>query len=151
MIPRRRSLPYVVPIALVAIAITIFTWTGFRRRNAALPRKAATRQEVVSWIRKNAIPLKTVQAENGFEDMRPLRSAIGSARLVALGEATHGTKEFFQFKHRMFEFLVEEMGFTVFGIEANWPESLAINDYVVNGTGDPAAALAGLHFWTWKH
>ncbi len=150
MIPRRSSLPYFVAIALVAIAITIFTWTGFRRRNTALPRKAATRQQVASWIRKNAIPLRTVQAESGFEDMRPLRSTIGSARLVALGEATHGTKEFFQLKHRMFEFLVEEMGFTVFGIEANWPESLAINDYVVDGTGDPADALAGLHFWTWN-
>jgi erythromycin esterase len=50
----------------------------------------------------------------------------------------------------MLEFLVERMGFTVFGIEANWPESLAINDYVLNGNGDPAEALAGLYFWTWN-
>lgn len=67
-----------------------------------------------------------------------------------MGEATHGTREFFQMKHRMLEFLVEKMGFTVFGIEANWPESLAVNDYVLNGKGDPAVALAGLYFWTWN-
>ena len=67
-----------------------------------------------------------------------------------MGEATHGTHEFFQLKHRMLEFLVERMGFTVFGIEANWPESLAVNDYVLNGNGDPAKALAGFYFWTWN-
>jgi erythromycin esterase len=67
-----------------------------------------------------------------------------------MGEATHGTHEFFQLKHRMLEFLVERMGFTVFGIEANWPESLAVNDYVLNGNGDAAEALAGLYFWTWN-
>ena len=52
-----------------------------------------------------------------------------------MGEATHGTREFFKTKHRMLEFLVEKMGFTVFAIEANWPESLAVNDYVLNGNG----------------
>ena len=50
----------------------------------------------------------------------------------------------------MLEFLTEKMGFTVFAIEANWPESLAVNDYVLNGKGDPAAALAGMYFWTWN-
>lgn len=79
-----------------------------------------------------------------------MKTVIGSARIVALGEATHGTREFFQLKHRLFEFLVMEMGFTTFAIEANWPESLAINDYVLHGQGDPAKALAGLHFWTWN-
>jgi hypothetical protein len=67
-----------------------------------------------------------------------------------MGEATHGSREFFQMKHRMLEFLAEKMGFTVFAIEANWPESLAVNDFVLNGEGDPAVALAGMYFWTWN-
>jgi erythromycin esterase len=82
--------------------------------------------------------------------MSQLGSVVGNARIVAMGEATHGTREFFQMKHRMLEFLVEKMGFTLFAIEANWPESLAVNDYVLNGKGDPAAALAGIYFWTWN-
>src|SRR5437016_9672435 len=49
----------------------------------------------------------------------------------------------------MLEFLVEKLGFTVFAIEGNWPESLAVNDYVLGGQGDPAEALAGMYFWTW--
>ena len=105
--------------------------------------------EVTAWIRANAIPLMTCEAGHGFKDMEPLKKVVGDAHVVALGEATHGTREFFQFKHRMLEFLVSEMGFTVFGIEASYPESLAVNDYVLHGTGDPAKALAGMYFWTW--
>lgn len=106
--------------------------------------------EVVDWIRANAIKITTPEAGHGFSDMEPLKKVVGDARIVALGEATHGTREFFQFKHRMLEFLVSEMGFTVFAIEANFPESLAVNDYVLNGKGDPAKALSGMYFWTWN-
>ena len=75
---------------------------------------------------------------------------IGTARVVALGEATHGTREFFKLKHRMLEFLVAQMGFTAFGIEATLPESFDVDDWVLTGAGDPERALAGLYFWTWN-
>ena len=69
---------------------------------------------LLSWLRQHAIPLKTVEAGCGFDDLQPLKPVIGSARIVALGEATHGTREFFQLKHRLLEFLVTEMDFTTF-------------------------------------
>ena len=56
---------------------------------------------VEQWIKGNAIRLSTVQAGNGFADMEPLATIVGNARIVALGEATHGTREFCQLKHRM--------------------------------------------------
>lgn len=107
-------------------------------------------KEVTAWFQSAGIPLDSTNPQSGLNGLLPLLSAIGDARIVAMGEATHGTREFFQLKHRMLEFLVEKMGFTIFGIEANWPESLAVNDYVLNGKGDPAQALAGLYFWTWN-
>ena len=110
------------------------------------PAPAAVRE----WLRRRAIPLKTAEAGNGFEDLEPLKAAVGEARIVALGEATHGTREFFQLKHRMFEFLVEEMGFRIFAIEANWTEALRVNDYLLRGEGDPSQTLAGLYFWVWN-
>lgn len=111
---------------------------------------ASTQGDAVkSWLASNAIPLRTVEAGHGFADMQPLKKVIGPARIVSLGEATHGTREFFQLKHRMLEFLVREMGFTVFAIEATMPEAFDINEYVLTGKGDPAKALAGLGFWTW--
>jgi erythromycin esterase len=71
-----------------------------------------------------------VEAGGGFADLQCLRRIIGDARIVSLGEATHGTREFFQLKHRLLEFLVTELDFAIFGIEANYPECLRINDYV---------------------
>jgi erythromycin esterase-like protein len=82
--------------------------------------------------------------------MKPLKKLIGKARIVSLGEATHGTREFFQLKHRMLEFLATEMGFTIFSIEANMPEAYRLNDYVLNGKGDPAELISGMYFWTWN-
>jgi len=106
-------------------------------------------QPPTEWIRANAIRLTTVESGHGFADMQPLKAVVGDARVVSLGEATHGTREFFQLKHRMLEFLASEMGFTIFSIEANMPEAYRLNDYVLNGTGDPAQLLKGLYFWTW--
>lgn len=112
-------------------------------------RDPAAADSARSWLATNAIQLETVEAGHGFDDLQPLRRVIGPARVVALGEATHGTREFFQLKHRMLEFLASEMGFTVFAIEATMPEAFDINDYVLTGQGDPKKALAGIYFWTW--
>ena len=106
-------------------------------------------KSVVEWIRSAAIPLATVEPRHGCKDLEALRPIIGDARIVSLGEATHGTREFFKLKHRMLEFCVAELGFTMFVIEASFPESLAVNAYVLNGVGNAADALAGMRFWTW--
>ena len=107
-------------------------------------------EEAIKWLDKNAPEIKTVQAENGLKDLMPLKNILKDKRIVALGEATHGTKEFFQMKHRMLEFLVKEMGFRFFAIEANLTEAYVVNEYVLYGKGDPQKALDGLYFWTWN-
>ena len=106
--------------------------------------------QIVEWLKSNCIPFATSKPGGGSEDLMPLKSIVGSARIAALGEATHGTKEFFEMKHRMLQFLVEEMGFNIFAIEAYWPESNLVNDYIQTGHGDPARLLAGLGLWTWN-
>jgi erythromycin esterase len=112
--------------------------------------KKDTLDAIKRWIRHNAIPLQTVKAGSGFKDLQPLKVLIGSAHLVALGEATHGSREFFELKHRIMEFLVNEMGFTVFGIEASMPEAFYINDYILTGKGNPEKALASFYNWVWN-
>src|ERR1035441_2510606 len=104
---------------------------------------------VTEWVRGNAIRLTTTEAGHGFQDMEPLKKVVGKARIVSLGEATHGSREFFQLKHRMLEFLATEMGFTIFSIEANMPEAYKLNDFVLKGEGDPATLIKGMYFWTW--
>lgn len=105
--------------------------------------------KVTKWISKKTAPLKTVQAEQGMEDLQFLKPILDGVRLVGLGEATHGTREFFQMKHRLLEFLVKEMGFTVFALEASYPACQNINDYILHGKGTKEEALASQGFWTW--
>ncbi|WP_050433862.1 erythromycin esterase family protein [Chondromyces crocatus] len=116
----------------------------------APPLDQAAPAEVVSWIQQQAMPLGGTEAGRGLADMAPIKAMVGNARVVSLGEATHGTREFFALKHRMLELLVTELGFTVFAIEGSSPASLAVNEYVLTGKGDPVKALQGLEFWTWN-
>src|SRR5258706_6709840 len=125
-----------LPVILLTLAIARNGWS-------------VDDQPVIEWMRANAVRLATPEAGHGFADMQPLKKIVGDARIVALGEATHGTREFFQLKHRMLEFLATEMGFAIFSIEANMPEAYRLNDYVLNGNGDPKQLLKGMYFWTW--
>lgn len=61
---------------------------------------------------------------------------IGNAKVVGLGEATHGSHEFFAMKERAFQHLVKERGFTTFALEMSWSAGLRIDEYVQGGPGD---------------
>lgn len=114
--------------------------------DARLPAPAAVRD----WLSASAIRVATADPAHDLDDLAGLERIVGKAHIVGLGEATHGTREFFQLKHRVVRYLVERMGFTVFAIEANLPECRAINDYVLRGVGDPREALNGIYFWVWN-
>lgn len=102
------------------------------------------------WLEFISIPFTTVDPRADCSELIPFLDMVGEARVVALGEATHGSSEFFSMKHLVTKCLVEEKGFNLFAIEANLPESALINDYVLEGSGDPAVLLSGLYFWTWN-
>lgn len=119
-------------------------------RTVIPPTDSATQNAVVAELKQRAAPLVTTEPGTNNEDLAPFGAAIGDARMVALGEAAHGTREFYRLKHRLFEYLVYEKGFTVFALEANWPESLAVDRYVKTGQGNARAALAGMYYWTWN-
>jgi erythromycin esterase len=117
---------------------------GVRFRMRLRPGPSTPGYKVVDWMRSHALPLVTTESGRGFEDLQTLRSVIGDAQVVGLGEATHGTLEFFRLKHRLLEFMVQEMGFSGLAIEAPLAEARIVDAYVVEGRGDPARALATL-------
>ena len=116
-----------------------------RRAELAEPAPAA----VNAWLQRTAAPLATVEARHGFDDLAPVGRAIGSARLVGLGEATHGTREFSQLKHRVLEYLVTRLGFSVFLMEAGLGEDVALDDYIVSGKGEARGALRSSVYRIW--
>jgi erythromycin esterase len=103
---------------------------------------------VLSWIQQQAVVLKTTDPQAPLTDVQPLQRIVGSASIVGLGEATHGSHEFFTMKQRLLEFLVEKMGFTMFAMEGSWSAGEQINTYVLTGQGDARYVLGQFHFWT---
>jgi len=134
-------------IILVALLGT-FSLNGFGQR--LISDSSEAEHKFSDWAGRNAIQLKTTVPGNDFSDMVPLGDIVGDARIVELGEATHGTSEFFEMKDRMVRYLASQKGFTIFSIEANMPEAYRLNDYVLNGVGDPTVLLKGMYFWTWN-
>lgn len=106
--------------------------------------------EATAWIEANSHAFEGSHLSLPHSDLGFLRGIVGDARVVSLGENTHGTRDFFEMKARILRFLVEEMGFTAFAIEATWPEARRLDHYVRTGEGDAAELLSGLYFWTWN-
>ncbi len=90
----------------------------------------------VRWAKAHAIPIAGLEAVRKNEDLKPLKSAIGNARVVALGENSHGTHEMLEFRNRLFEFLVQEMGFTAIALEIGFSESIPLDNFVSGGAGN---------------
>jgi erythromycin esterase len=111
----------------------------------------ALEQDAVAWIEQNAIVLDTVEFVDGHEDLLPLIPLFADARIVALGEGTHGTREFFTIRLRLMELLVDELGFEAFAFEFPYGEGREVNDYVRSGIGDPAEILARVYCPPWNH
>lgn len=80
-------------------------------------------KKLQSAIREHAFPLN----DKAFDS---IMDAIGDARLVLLGEATHGTSEFYKVRAALSKRLIQEKGFTIIAVEGDWPSAQAVNRYV---------------------
>lgn len=100
--------------AVASISIAGGCWSARREHRSTWKELEAP---ILEWIEARAIPLDTVQPAAPDDDLVPVGELVGDARLVALGEATHGTEEFFLLKHRLIAYLVEREGFRVLAIE----------------------------------
>jgi len=88
------------------------------------------------WASARAISLRTVEADGDMKDLLPLKSVVGGARVVAIGEPNHGTHEPLALRNRLIRFLVEQMGFTAVALETGFTESFALERFVAGGPGE---------------
>ena len=89
-------------------------------------------------------------------DYDPLLEMVGDARFVLLGEASHGTHEFYRERAEITKRLVVEKNFTAVAVEADWPDAYRVNRYVRGAGGDANAdeALSGFKrfpTWMWRN
>jgi erythromycin esterase-like protein len=91
-----------------------------------------------------------------IDDYDPLMKLIGDAPLVLIGEASHGTHEFYRERAQITKRLIKEKGFTAVAVEADWPDAYRVNRYVrgVSTDADAVAALSGFKrfpAWMWRN
>lgn len=100
---------------------------------------------MINTLEKEAIPYK----DNS--DLTPLIDAIGDSQFVLLGEASHGTSEFYTVRAELTKRLIKEKGFTVIAVEGDWPSCFTVNEYIKGYSGNsPFDALRNFNRWpTW--
>ena len=114
------------------------------------PGKSSRNATVAKLIRETAEPIDDIESCS----VDGLLERIGDARLVLLGEATHGTSEFYRMRARISKALIERRGFDFVAVEADWPDAARVDDYVL---GDrPRSKLAFTPFsrfptWMWRN
>ena len=74
-----------------------------------------------------------------------LEEIIGDARIVLIGESSHGTHEFYEARAEITKWLVEEKGFCAVAAEADWPDAYRVNRYV-RGLGRDGSADEGIEW-----
>lgn len=104
-------------------------WDEKRPRLLRSPPPAAAPSRLATLIRETAEPFEDMAAA----PLDAILDRIGDARLVLLGEATHGTSEFYRMRARITRELVAHRGFSFVAVEADWPDAARVDDYVLGG------------------
>ena len=133
--------------ALLSLALAAACSPG----EASQARSSQVTPAVRESLAQAALPIADAPA-----DYEPLLAAIGDARFVALGEATHGTHEFYRERARISERLIRERGFGAVVIEGDWPDTERVNRYVRGLGADRSAAEALGGYtrfprWMWRN
>jgi erythromycin esterase-like protein len=97
---------------------------NFSEQSKYSTRKMERAGFMLDKVKKYAVSFDTV------DDLEPLIEAIGDARYVLLGEASHGTSEFYTVRRELSKRLIAEKGFSVIAVEGDWPSCQSINRYI---------------------
>ena len=108
-------------------------------------------EKLVEGIRERALPLET------DAHLDPLLEKIGDARIVLLGEASHGTSEYYTWRDRISRRLIAEKGFSFIAVEGDWPDCYLVNRFAKGWGGAGQSAREVLHgyerwpTWMWAN
>src|SRR5690554_3987957 len=106
---------------------------------------------MIEELRRRSSPLQT------SDDLDPLLARMGERRVVMLGEASHGTSEFYTWRARITQRLIQEKGFSFIAVEGDWPACYGLNRFVKGHPGPPSDALDAVQrferwpTWMWAN
>jgi protein-L-isoaspartate(D-aspartate) O-methyltransferase len=112
-------------------------------------RRGRSEADTAQMLRKSVEPFADIDQA----DLAPLMRRIGDARLVLLGEASHGTSEFYRMRARITQELIAEKGFDIVAVEADWPDAARIDHYIRHAKHRPSewTAFARFPTWMWRN
>jgi erythromycin esterase len=102
---------------------------------------------VIEWVSTHAVAVDRLDFSAPVAGFEGLRSSIGSARLVGLGESRHDTREQLILKGMLVRYLVENLGFRTLILEESVPHAESLDRYVRSGEGDLRDLMNGLAGW----
>ena len=116
------------------------------------PRERASRRQksaLIEAVREHAEPFASVD----LADLGPMLERVGDARVVLIGEATHGTSEFYRMRELITRALITEKKFNFVAIEGDWPDAARIDHYVRHFEYQPSewTAFARFPTWMWRN
>jgi len=126
------------------------------RRLLATPTTGAAIDRPPTRTPAELISRVAIDAPGGVPPRETLEELIGDARIVLIGESSHGTHEFYEARAEITKWLIEEKGFCAVAAEADWPDAYRVNRYV-RGLGDDKSAeeaLSGFErfpAWMWRN
>jgi protein-L-isoaspartate(D-aspartate) O-methyltransferase len=117
-------------------------------KRGALGRKSSA-QILAQQAADCAEPFPSIETAN----LDAMLDRIGDARIVLLGEATHGTSEFYRMRSRISRELIERKGFSFVAIEGDWPDAARLDHYVRHFEHQPSEWVAFARFpqWMWRN
>lgn len=104
----------------------------------------------IAKINRSVHHLSSLDITDSDNDLKYLKQMIGEAKVVALGENSHGSAPIYRMKLKLIKYLVEELGFTVFALESPAVEADQINEFVVNGKGTIEQVIDNLAYKSWQ-
>src|SRR6185295_5105147 len=118
-----------------------------RRMDPSSPRDAVEAAQLSAQLQRRARRLRN------SDDLDPLMEQIGEARYVLLGEASHGTAEYYGWRTAISRRLIRDHGFSFVAVEGDWPDCFRVNRWVKGRDGaapDAASVLRSFDRWpTW--
>ncbi|MEO9485666.1 MAG: erythromycin esterase family protein [Ekhidna sp.] len=98
---------------------------------------------------KYAKPFGEISLEGEYPEIESLLDYLSNSQIVGLGEGTHGTAEFYDFKNYLFRKLVENLAFKAIVFEIPWGNALVIDDFVTKGIGTADQVVDQSYYWTY--
>lgn len=122
----------------------------------AAPTMGASTKAATQRTPEEVIASAAIDAPAGVPSREALDELIGDARIVLIGESSHGTHEFYAARAEITQWLIDEKGFCAVAAEADWPDAYRVNRYV-HGRGEDNSAEEALRgferfpAWMWRN